>query len=212
MLLLIKNTCKGKRNYKHLKLSVEVDMNVKESDDVHVDQHVDQRVQQPQEQVPQPTNHWVRRCTCPQKHPMRYSPDLKCSFALLTNVGEPTSIQEAREYENPKKWRKFKDKEMEALHTNETWELVDLPTGKNIVGVMCQTQTTNTQNKISMQNNRSEIFYYFYLTLFYMQTLTKITTTGNFSQMAKTDLQTLALNSPNTADYLQAALMHETSS
>ena len=63
-----------------------------------------------------------------------YSLDSQSLFSLLTRDCEPSSFQEAREFENVDKWRRVVDKEMKTLHRNETWELVDIPPRRKVVG------------------------------------------------------------------------------
>lgn len=48
-----------------------------------------------------------------------------CSFALY--VAEPTCFKEAAEIEE---WRNAMKEELQAIEQNQTWELVDLPNGK----------------------------------------------------------------------------------
>ena len=53
---------------------------------------------------------------------------------MLTNDGEHSSFQEAKEYENVYKWKKGMDEEMKSLNKNKTWEIVDVPPRRNVVG------------------------------------------------------------------------------
>ena len=54
------------------------------------------------------------------------------SFLIsLNNIHIPTTLSEALFDEN---WKQTMNAEMEALEKNKTWELVDLPIGKRLVG------------------------------------------------------------------------------
>ena len=48
--------------------------------------------------------------------------------------GEPQNMKEALEGRNWKKWKEASDVEYKALMKNKTWDLVNLPSGKNVVG------------------------------------------------------------------------------
>lgn len=50
---------------------------------------------------------------------------------MLSDAGEPESFQEARECANKDRWWEAMQEEMESLHKNHTFELVQLPKGKN---------------------------------------------------------------------------------
>lgn len=58
----------------------------------------------------------------------RYSPSLY--YALFTDAGEPKSFHEAINCPDKAKWLGAMEDEMNSLHLNETWELVELPKGK----------------------------------------------------------------------------------
>ncbi|KAK9118982.1 hypothetical protein Scep_017075 [Stephania cephalantha] len=53
-----------------------------------------------------------------------------CQFALT--VSDPSNYKEAAEKEE---WRKAMEEEMKAIEKNETWEITDLPEGKNAIGL-----------------------------------------------------------------------------
>ena len=53
-------------------------------------------------------------------------------FALYCNVEDPIHFEEAVK---DKKWIDAMDEEMNAIEKNNTWELVDLPKGKEVIGV-----------------------------------------------------------------------------
>ena len=52
----------------------------------------------------------------------------------VSDIEEPKTIEEALSGLNSKQWSKATKEEIDSLSKNETWELVDLPSGKNIVG------------------------------------------------------------------------------
>ena len=68
------------------------------------------------------------------KPPTRYGFEDLVSYALITSSGDPTTFQEAVHSLEKSKWMGAMVEEMESLHKNQTWELVDLPTGKRAIG------------------------------------------------------------------------------
>jgi hypothetical protein len=48
----------------------------------------------------------------------------------LTNSGEPESYEETMQVDTKRKWEKGMKEEMDSLVNNQTWDLVQLPTGK----------------------------------------------------------------------------------
>lgn len=62
--------------------------------------------------------------------------DVSSNFALLSF--QPSSFEEAIKDEN---WVQAMDEEIEAIENNDTWDLVDLPKGKNLIGVKCMYKT-----------------------------------------------------------------------
>ena len=53
-------------------------------------------------------------------------------FALYCHVEDPIHFEEAIK---EKKWIDTMDEEMNVIEKNKTWELVDLPKGKEVIGV-----------------------------------------------------------------------------
>lgn len=53
---------------------------------------------------------------------------------LNSIVSDPISVREAIESANKEKWREAMKSEYDSLIKNETWDLVDRPDGKNIIG------------------------------------------------------------------------------
>ena len=49
---------------------------------------------------------------------------------LLTDEGEPESFEETQEDTNSRKWLSAMQDDMDSLHENHTYELVELPKGK----------------------------------------------------------------------------------
>ena len=47
---------------------------------------------------------------------------------------EPRSLDEALNGLNASKWKNAAENEYQSLLNNDTWELVDLPPGKNVIG------------------------------------------------------------------------------
>jgi hypothetical protein len=56
--------------------------------------------------------------------------DVHSNFALFTC--QPTYFEEAIKEEN---WVKEMDEEMDSIEKNDTWDLVELPKGKDCIGV-----------------------------------------------------------------------------
>uniref|UniRef100_A0A5S6Q667 Reverse transcriptase Ty1/copia-type domain-containing protein n=1 Tax=Trichuris muris TaxID=70415 RepID=A0A5S6Q667_TRIMR len=54
-------------------------------------------------------------------------------YALLTEVSYPTSFLAAMQSEDAVHWRRAMEEEMNSLHENSVWTLVDLPPGKKVV-------------------------------------------------------------------------------
>ena len=62
-----------------------------------------------------------------RKTPRRF-PDAE--HVLLTDEGEPESFEEAKEDTHSRKWLSAMQDEMDSLHENHTYELVELPKGR----------------------------------------------------------------------------------
>jgi hypothetical protein len=51
---------------------------------------------------------------------------------VLTDIDEePKSVKEAIDLAEGRLWKEAMVKEMESLHNNETWDLIELPSGIN---------------------------------------------------------------------------------
>jgi hypothetical protein len=92
----------------------------------------DDHTEMPQEieEMPQQI---VWRSTRVRSFPKRYD-DYVSSVALISNEGEPSCYQEAMEVSESAKWKEAMKEEMDALKKNETWDLVELPENRKVVG------------------------------------------------------------------------------
>ncbi|KAK4411836.1 Retrovirus-related Pol polyprotein from transposon TNT 1-94 [Sesamum angolense] len=68
------------------------------------------------------------------KLPSRLGYEDTVSFALLVSGDEPTTFYGAITSQEKKKWMGVMVEEMEYLHKNQTWELVQLPEGNKTIG------------------------------------------------------------------------------
>ncbi|CAL9003904.1 unnamed protein product [Prunus brigantina] len=68
-----------------------------------------------------------RRSTRVQRPSSRYSPD---DYVLLTDGGEPECYEEALTHDQQDEWLKAMHEEMQSLHENHTYDLVNLPKGR----------------------------------------------------------------------------------
>lgn len=76
-----------------------------------------------------------------RRPPVRYGFDEFADMAGADHVAcnvcqikEPATIEEALTSEHGKQWKAAADSEFKSLITNETWELVDLPKGREAIG------------------------------------------------------------------------------
>jgi hypothetical protein len=53
---------------------------------------------------------------------------------LTSTDEEPKSVREAVDSIEGRLWKDAMVEEMESLHKNETWDLVELPSGRNLIG------------------------------------------------------------------------------
>jgi hypothetical protein len=54
--------------------------------------------------------------------------------ALVSNDGEPSCYQEAMKVSESVKWKKSMKEELDSLERNKTWDLVELPKDRKVVG------------------------------------------------------------------------------
>ena len=81
-----------------------------------------------EEQQVQEAQPVLRRSTRVSKAPDRYVPSL--DYVMLTDCEEPSCYDEAMLRDGKLKWERAMQSEMDLLHHNSTWKLVNLPTGK----------------------------------------------------------------------------------
>jgi hypothetical protein len=71
-----------------------------------------------------------------RRQPERYSPpNFHANFSLYIIDDDPRTVNEAVNLDDSKLWKKTIAKEMDALDKNEAWDLVELPTGRNGIGI-----------------------------------------------------------------------------
>ncbi|GJX66452.1 retrovirus-related pol polyprotein from transposon TNT 1-94 [Tanacetum coccineum] len=63
-----------------------------------------------------------------------YVMESNITYCLLTEEGEPSTLQEALNNPDALFWKEAMQEEIEALHKNKTWELVPLPGGRKLIG------------------------------------------------------------------------------
>ena len=106
--------------------------------DVH-EQDIHEQITQQDEQTETPQEIEVipqqalRRSTRIKSIPSRYD-DFVTSVALITNEGEPSCYSEAIEVSDSDKWKHAMKEEIDALIKNKTWDLVELPKNRRVVG------------------------------------------------------------------------------
>jgi hypothetical protein len=67
-----------------------------------------------------------------------YNPPELCSAFVLTSTDEePKLVREAINSIESRLWKEVVIEEMESLHINETWYLLELPNGRNPFGSKC---------------------------------------------------------------------------
>ena len=69
----------------------------------------------------------MRRSTREHRPLIRYP---SSEYILLTDEREPKCFQEVKSYKDKQSWMKAMQEEMNSLHKNKTYELVELPKGK----------------------------------------------------------------------------------
>ena len=73
----------------------------------------------------------LRKSTRESRHPDHYGVWV---YSANTTSKEPTTVREALESNEGEEWRSAMEKEMESIHNSNVWDLVELPTGKRLVG------------------------------------------------------------------------------
>ena len=56
------------------------------------------------------------------------------SYALITSSRDSTTFQEAKHSQEKSRWVGVVVEEIQSLHKNQTWDLVELPKGKRAIG------------------------------------------------------------------------------
>ena len=69
-----------------------------------------------------------------RKPPIRFNDECYLADDITADINEPINLDEAFSGENSAQWKQATDSEFNSLVENDTWELVSLPKGKNIVG------------------------------------------------------------------------------
>jgi hypothetical protein len=77
----------------------------------------------------------LRRSVRERRLPERYTPsDFHSNFSLYITDDDPRTVREAMNSEDGNLWKRAMDKEMTSLDKNESWDLVELTTGRNPIG------------------------------------------------------------------------------
>ena len=67
------------------------------------------------------------------KPPTKYGFEDLVSYTLITSSGDPTNFQETILSQEKGSWMGAMEEEMQSLHKNQMWELVELPKGKRAI-------------------------------------------------------------------------------
>ncbi|RVX07400.1 Retrovirus-related Pol polyprotein from transposon TNT 1-94 [Vitis vinifera] len=68
------------------------------------------------------------------KPPTRYGFEDLVSYALITSSGDPTTFQETIHTQEKSRWMGAMMEEIQSLHKNQTWDLVELPERNKAIG------------------------------------------------------------------------------
>ena len=69
-----------------------------------------------------------------QRAPVRYGYEDMMAYTLVGYGDELTSYREVMDSSENAKWKAVMEDKMESLQKNRTWELCDLPKGRNLTG------------------------------------------------------------------------------
>eukprot|EP00253_Pinus_taeda_P010978 PITA_10978 len=106
-------------------VKIEFEPKEEESDSVAEEESEDEEPQTPA----------VRRSVRERRKLERYSPSALCSnFALSVTDDDPRTVKEAVDSEDGKLSKEAMVDEMESLHKNEAWDLVELPARRKPIG------------------------------------------------------------------------------
>ncbi|KAL4368326.1 hypothetical protein GQ457_05G026720 [Hibiscus cannabinus] len=101
------------------------------------------------EVTPQPE---LRRSVRERRPSNRYPP---LEYVIVVNEGEPQSFDQAMEVDHKKEWLKAMQEEMQSLHENRTYDLVELPKGRRALkNKWVYKLKTNESNKKSRHKAR----------------------------------------------------------
>ena len=117
--------------YVELKVEEEPSANQREIPDSAETEEPEEANPEPTPPTQTPTESGPRRSTRLRQEPDRYSHSLAlCS----TEQSDPLSVAEAMSSSDSSMWTKPMEKEMESLHQNNVWDLVQLPSDRKVVG------------------------------------------------------------------------------
>ena len=69
-----------------------------------------------------------------RRPPNKFDDECYLANDITADINEPINIDETFSGEHSKEWKQATDSEFKSLIENDTWELVPMPEGKNIVG------------------------------------------------------------------------------
>jgi len=104
----------------------------------------------------EPQTPGVRRSVQERRQRKRFSPSTSYSnFALSITDDDPRTVKEAVDLEDGKLWKEAMVDEMESLHKNEAWDLVELPAGRKPIGSKWVfKKKTNAEGKVERYKSR----------------------------------------------------------
>jgi hypothetical protein len=98
--------------------------------ETHVQENTSQGTETSTSRIEQHHSIVTARPRCTIRPPIRYGFEDMVSYALVISSGDPTTFQEAVNIQEKSKWMGAMAEEMESLHKNQTWDLVELPERK----------------------------------------------------------------------------------
>ena len=73
--------------------------------------------------------------------------DISWKYNILIDEGEPLTLNETRSCEQKSELELVMQEEIKALHANDTWDMVELPKGKNVICNWWLKQIKNVDGK-----------------------------------------------------------------